>query len=98
MKELPEVPLIPQIAHGSPANVPKNEWSNPILGTRHKLGGKPDLIQFDPSPKCPDCGEPMTFYAQLDSINDQVVIADCGLIYVYLCFGCYVSIAHVQSY
>ena len=98
MKELPEVPLIPQIAQGSAADVPRFKWSDPVLGTRHKLGGKPDLIQFDPSPKCPDCGELMTFYAQLDSINDDVVIADCGLIYVYMCFDCYTTSAHVQSY
>ena len=28
----------------------------------------------------------MTYYAQLDSINDEFCIADCGMIYVFVCF------------
>jgi hypothetical protein len=31
----------------------------------------------------------MTVYAQLDSVGDSLVIADCGLLYVFLCFGCF---------
>ena len=40
----------------------------------------------------------MTFYGQFDSINDQFCIADRGMIYVFLCFGCYESTSMVQSY
>ena len=29
----------------------------------------------------------MSFYGQLDSINDDYVLADCGLIYVFVCFS-----------
>jgi len=39
----------------------------------------------------------MTFYAQLDSISDEICIADCGMIYVFVCFGCYQSTSIVQS-
>jgi hypothetical protein len=40
----------------------------------------------------------MTFYGQLDSINDDIIIADCGMIYVFLCFDCYEVTAKIQSY
>jgi hypothetical protein len=39
----------------------------------------------------------MTFYGQLDSINDDICIADCGMVYVFICFECYKSIAIIQS-
>ncbi len=31
----------------------------------------------------------MDFYGQLDSIGDKYCLADCGMIYVFVCFGCY---------
>jgi hypothetical protein len=40
----------------------------------------------------------MSFYGQLDSINEEFNIADCGLIYVFLCFDCFEAKAIVQSY
>ncbi len=40
----------------------------------------------------------MSFYGQLDSVGDDIVIADCGLIYVFFCFGCQCAEAVVQSY
>ena len=39
----------------------------------------------------------MTFYGQLDSINDDICIADCGMIYVFICFDCFKAISIVQS-
>jgi hypothetical protein len=39
----------------------------------------------------------MTFYAQLDSINDDICIADCGMIQVFLCFDCFATKSVVQS-
>jgi hypothetical protein len=39
------------------------------LGLRTKLGGKPDFIQEQNLPKCKRCGHPMTFVAQIDSID-----------------------------
>jgi len=39
----------------------------------------------------------MTFYGQLDSIDDDVVIADCGLVYVFVCFNDYATASVVQS-
>jgi hypothetical protein len=39
----------------------------------------------------------MTFYAQLDSIGDEFMIADCGLLYVFLCYDDYSVVGEVQS-
>ena len=39
----------------------------------------------------------MTFYGQLDSINDEFVIADVGVVLVFLCFDCFEAAAQVAS-
>lgn len=67
-------------------------------GYRTKLGGKPDWLQADETPICPDCGEPETFICQIDSIDDVVrddeegtqtyMFGDSGMIYVFFCFAC----------
>jgi hypothetical protein len=31
----------------------------------------------------------MTFYGQLDSISDEFILADCGLVYIFVCFDCF---------
>ena len=67
------------------------------LGKRHKIGGDPDYMQRSDVPNCPSCGEAMSFYAQLDSVGDGYWIADCGLVYVFLCFDCFESASFVQS-
>jgi len=40
----------------------------------------------------------MTFYGQLDSVGDAVCLADCGMIYVFVCFDCYETKSVLQSY
>ena len=39
------------------------------IGTATKLGGEPDWVQGDESPKCPCCNQTMTFVAQIDSLE-----------------------------
>jgi len=39
------------------------------LGLRSKLGGKPDWEQTDEWPECWSCDQPMTFVAQIDSME-----------------------------
>src|SRR3990172_1141718 len=74
------------------------------LGLRSKLGGAPDWVQRPEVPKCTDCKSPMTFVAQLDSIEhdedynphaiealsnqQQYMFGDVGMIYVFCCFHC----------
>lgn len=66
------------------------------VGSRHKIGGDPDWLQSDDTPKC-ECGKKMTFYGQFDSIGDDYCIADCGMIYVFVCFDCYSTESVIQS-
>jgi hypothetical protein len=81
------------------AGLPPFAWADPEVGTRHRLGGRPNAIQGEVAhPPCPQCREPTTFYGQLDSINDDVCIADAGVIHVFLCFDCFEAIARVASY
>jgi len=39
----------------------------------------------------------MSFYGQLDSMNDEFVLADCGIIYVFVCFDCLQTKSILQS-
>ena len=72
--------------------------SDPEIGHRSKVGGKPTFLQGEEYPVCQSCGSKMTFYAQLDAIGDGFDIADCGLIYVFICFDCYETKSIIQSY
>ncbi len=97
MKALPEYHL---------EVVPKDEdakqamgfkCADPAVGRRHKIGGAPDYQQQEYVPLCPSCSQEMTFYGQLDSIGDNLVVADCGLVYVFVCFECYQTVSFIQS-
>ncbi len=68
------------------------------VGFRNKIGGKPTGISKDEYPKCPECKKVMTFYGQLDSLNEEICIADCGVIAVFICFDCYTTKSEVFSY
>ena len=72
-------------------------WAAPEVGRRHQIGGEPTWLQGDATPMCPDCNQPMTFYGQLDSVGDDLVLADCGLVYVFVCFDDYRMEAVLQS-
>jgi hypothetical protein len=39
----------------------------------------------------------MTFYGQLDSIGDNIVLADCGMVFVFICFECFTSKSVLQT-
>ena len=63
-------------------------WAGGDIGRRNQLGGEPADLQDTDWPMCPSCREEMTFYGQLDSLNDEIVLADAGLIQVFVCFDC----------
>ncbi len=78
--------------------LPPFKWAADEVGNRHRLGGLPERdVSPEDWPKCPDCNEPMTFYGQLDSLNDAICIADAGLIYVYVCLDCNEVRAEIDS-
>jgi hypothetical protein len=88
VKEIPPFRLIAEPVNAEAAALPSFRWASEGAGTRHRLGGKPNGIQQVEYPKCAECGETMTFYGQLDSLNDDFCIGDLGLVYVFICFDC----------
>ena len=73
------------------------KYANNKIGTRHKIGGNPDFIQHEEIPECKECNKPMLFYGQLDSLNDDFCIGDCGMIYVFICLDCLEVRSIIQS-
>jgi hypothetical protein len=98
LREIPPFRLVPEPLNDEAAALPGFKWAEPEIGTRHRLGGRPDAIQSLEYPKCPECGEEMNFYGQLDSINDEFVLGDVGMVYVFVCFYCQEAHAIIQSY
>jgi hypothetical protein len=89
--------LTPEPLNDEARQTPKFKWASGEIGTRHQLGGEPQFLQNEQWPSCPDGHGKMTFYGQLDSINDEICIADCGMIYVFICLDCYQAISMVHS-
>jgi len=86
VKTVPEVMLVPE---GMELNV--NKTAN------CKIGGRPDWIQTDNTPRCKECKSDMLFIGQLASIGckgnvkdniDNLIFGDCGCFYVFSCFDC----------
>jgi len=89
MKKIPMFRLVPEPASDAARQLPGFKWAGDEVGKRHQLGGLPaPSMSDDRWPQCPDCHEPMTFYGQLDSINDEFCVADAGFICVFICFDC----------
>jgi uncharacterized protein YwqG len=99
MQELPEYRMFFVAGPIDPQIINQHRY-----GERSKLGGKPDWEQNEETPKCPCCGQEMTFVAQIDSINhdskdnpyrvdclsddQKYMFGDVGLIYIFFCFDC----------
>ena len=98
MKNIPcfKIKLLPQ--DNIAKNLPKFLYADKEIGLRSKLGGLPDFIQGDDWPICQECKQKMSFYGQLDSLNDEYCIGDCGMIYIFVCFDCLETKAIIQSY
>jgi hypothetical protein len=97
MKAIPPFELIPQPANDDARVLVGFKWAAKVVGHRHQLGGQPVFIQEATWPACRNGHGRMTFYGQLDSINDDICIADCGMIYVFVCFDCFETTSFVQS-
>ncbi len=93
--KIPEIKLVPEPGTEDAKQAVGYEY-NREAGHRHKLGGAPDYIQDEEWPSC--CGQKMTFYAQIDSIGEKYDLADCGMIYVFVCFDCFSTQSLLQAY
>ncbi len=98
MKKIPPFKLIPRALDEAAEEMKPFQWAGSEIGKRHQLGGEPAFIQGTEVPSCPSCERDMSFYAQLDSINDDVILGDCGMIYVFVCFDCLETKSLLQSY
>jgi len=96
-RHIPEIRLSPNPASDEARAAVGFKWAGERAGQRHKLGGAPDWLQGQAVPACPDCGEEMTFYGQLDSVGDSISLADVGMVYVFVCFDCFTSKSVLQS-
>lgn len=73
---IPPFRLRPEPLTPEAERLPGFEWPSDDVGQRHRLGGEPEWLQGDATPIWRECGEKMTFYGQLDSINDDIVSGD----------------------
>ncbi len=111
MTQLPEFRVtLTRLAPGETAYPPGDHSFD---GRRTKLGGAPDWEQGDEHPNCPECGEPMSFVAQIDSVEHEKrnnphgrpvlgddqhwMFGDVGMIYVFFCFDCIETAAVMQG-
>ena len=114
---MPRYEVLPEY-QVSLSRVPKREKALPNkltsdhLGLRTKLGGEPNWDEYDERPTCAGCDKPMSFVAQIDSIehdypnnpnrvdcfskDQKWMFGDVGMIYVFFCFNCLEAEAVVQ--
>lgn len=95
--KIPPFELVPRPLTDEAARLPKFRWAGPEVGKRHRLGGEPVGMKPADFPKCNSCSQEMSFYGQLDSINDDIVIGDAGLVCVFVCFDCLTAAAVLQT-
>ena len=94
--KIPEIPLRPEPTSAEAKESLGFKWASQV-GNRHKLGGSPDWLASPEMPSCETCHSPMTFYGQLDSIGDNIVLADCGMVFVFVCFKCFTTRSILQT-
>lgn len=87
MRSIPAFRLAAEPLTSEAAELPGFRWATPEVGRRHRIGGEPPVAELE-CPRCPSCGETMSFYGQLDSLNDEIVLADAGVVAVFVCFDC----------
>lgn len=91
-KQLPPFGLVLQpLSDEAQALLLRPSYVDPAVGTRHRLGGAPDLPRGVDWPSCPQGDGTMSFYAQLDGVPaaTEFDLADAGLIFVFVCFDCF---------
>lgn len=95
---IPEIPVLLAPQTQEAKAVVGFKYAPDEVGKRSKLGGEPDWIQDEEVPLCKSCKRKMIFYGQLDSIGDSICLADCGMVYVFVCFSCLETQSVLQFY
>lgn len=94
--KIPPIPLVAAPETQEAREAVGFAYADPEVGKRHRIGGEPQWIRSDETPSC-GCGKKMRFYAQLDSVGDRFCLADCALIYVFVCWDCFETKSSLQS-
>ncbi len=97
MKDIPEFKIYIKPSSKIDESLIGFKYAPKEIGTRSKVGGMPDFIQEDEIPVCPSCKKEMVFYSQLDSVGDKLMFADCGMVYIFICFDCLEAKSFIQS-
>ncbi|MEM8653986.1 MAG: hypothetical protein AAGF36_04510 [Pseudomonadota bacterium] len=97
MDHIPEYKLIADPVDEAARKMQGFKWAAEGTGARHQLGGRPTFLQGTYTETCSGCSKNMTFYGQLDSIGDDIVLADAGLIHVWVCMDCFETKSVLQS-
>ncbi|MDJ0638136.1 MAG: hypothetical protein QNJ20_04820 [Paracoccaceae bacterium] len=97
MKVIPEIRLEIKPMTSEAASAIGFAWADTRVGKRSKIGGRPDLLQEEDQVICDVCRSEMVFYAQIDSVGDEICLADAGMVFVFVCFDCFTSKSHIQS-
>ncbi|AZQ68902.1 hypothetical protein EF888_18280 [Silicimonas algicola] len=97
MKTIPEIRLEMKPKTREAKAVVGFDWAEDGVGKRSKIGGRPDFLQGREDVGCDSCGEEMTFFAQLDSVGDEICFADVGMVFVFVCFDCFRTKSLIQS-
>lgn len=97
MCDIPEIPLELKPSTPEAKAAVGFKWAGDGIGKRSKVGGTPDFLHLEEPVHCDGCNSDMTFYAQIDSIGDKVCIADVGMVYVFVCFGCFETKSMIES-
>ena len=97
MKQVPAFRLVPEPLTPEAAALKAEQFADPVIGTRHRIGGEAPVAE-EAFPRCSMCSETMSFYGQLDSLNNvEFDLADAGLIAVFVCFDCFQTEALLVS-
>ena len=97
MKKIPAFRLVAEPLSDEARRLPGFKWAGPEAGKRHQLGGEPTAWAAEHWPVCKCCAERMTFYGQLDSLNDEFNLMDLGVVCVFVCFDCFEVEAMLDS-
>jgi len=85
-------------------NAAVDRYANEIDAAAAETGVNPNLLRTaiylgNARGRCDAVSGPLNkpVYAQLGSLNDEFVIADCGMVYVFVCFECNEVKSIIQS-
>lgn|SRR6266481_1970279 len=97
MKKIPAFKLVPEPQGDDGKNLPKFKWTGKEIWASPSARWRAKFLTRCVMAKLSNL-QGANDVLRTDSINDDICIADCGMIYVFVCFDCFQSVSMVQSY